>query len=620
MSNVLIFYPEMKNLLLTLLFLQVLFCATGQTQSAASYLNITRPGGGPIVTSDVIEIRAVISVPSGTTLTGLKYTEAVPTGTSYNSNTLKAVTNEGQVYGTVASSNTGNFTDAVADGTDRAQIVGSTVTFFIGAGATPSAGGTIVGGTDQPNFFSSQTILMLTYRVTITASSGTNINFGGGTFSTTGIPATIRLSPIQITVQPNVLACTTTAPANLITDASNGTFGSGTTQNAGASTVVTGFTYTNILANNPGDGQYSIVKNTSYNQSTGKVFGAWDIFGDHNGTNGTAAGNTASPSGTTGGYMLVVNASYAPSKVFNSSTISVSTNTNYTLSFWVRNICPSCGVDPATGSNPTPKIPGVKPNLAFGFSGTDYYSTGEISYTNNWQKRSFTFNSGSNTALALFIRNNAPGGGGNDWVIDDITLNTCNTAVVLPVQLESFTASVNKQLVDLDWVTHNELNVAAYFIERSYNGSEFKSIGQVKASGTNQGVLKYNYKDDITAVPATTLYYRLKITDRDGTYKYSPVILVKTQVSLSNQIIINPNPVYQGNTSVRFHSSFNGLTQIRIIDLAGKILLQQSFNARTGNNTVAINNLSVLLKGTYIMQVINQYETMNAKFSVVDGR
>jgi Secretion system C-terminal sorting domain len=619
----------MKNLLLTLLFLQVLLCATGQVQTAPSYSNITRPGGGPILTGDVLEIRAVISVPNGTTISGLGYTDVVPANTTYNTGTLRAITNEAIVYGTVTTSNTGNFTDATGD--DRAQRVGANIRFYVGTGATSAVGGSITGGTTQPRFYNVQTIITLAYRVTVTGTTGTIINLGGGTFSYTnssGSPVTVVLTPNSINVQPNIVACTSVASANLITDAVNGSFGIGTVQNGGASPVVTGFTYKNIAAGAPQDGEYSIVKNTSPTQYTGavpagsdKVHTVFDIFGDHDGTNGTTTGNAPSASGAKAGYMLVVNASHAPSTVFTTATPTpVTPNTNYTLSFWLRNICPSCGADPAINGATSPASPGVKPNLAFGINGKDYYSTGEIAYTNAWVKRSFTFNSGVASSLTLSIRNNAPGGGGNDWVIDDINLNTCNTVVVLPVQLESFTAAVNKQLVDLDWVAHNELNVAAYLIERSYNGSEFKSIGQVKASGTNQGILKYNYKDDITAVPATTLYYRLKITDRDGTYKYSPVVLVKTQSAISNQIIINPNPVYQGNTNVRFHSSFNGLTQIHIIDVTGKILLQQSFNARTGNNSVAINNLSVLLKGTYIMQVINQYETMNAKFSVVGGR
>ena len=79
---------------------------------------------------------------------------------------------------------------------------------------------------------------------------------------------------------------------------------------------------------------------------------------------------------------------------------------------------------------------GVQPNLAFQVNGTDYYTTGNMRYsgttptgsdsTNSWVKRGFTYLTGiTQTSFTLTIRNNAPGGGGNDWALDDINVATC---------------------------------------------------------------------------------------------------------------------------------------------------------------------------------------------------
>jgi hypothetical protein len=69
---------------------------------------------------------------------------------------------------------------------------------------------------------------------------------------------------------------------------------------------------------------------------------------------------------------------------------------------------------------------GVYPNITFEVDGLDYYSTGNVKYTGQWVKKGFTFLTGpSQTSFTLKFFNNAPGGGGNDWALDDIAVATC---------------------------------------------------------------------------------------------------------------------------------------------------------------------------------------------------
>jgi hypothetical protein len=122
------------------------------------------------------------------------------------------------------------------------------------------------------------------------------------------------------------------------------------------------------------------------------------------------------------------------------------TDTYYEISAWVKNICSMCGSD-STGKSgfnagyiptATGDSSGVRPNLAFEVNGIDYYSTGDILYQgiggtaansdtmNNWVRRSFIYKTSSTeTNFKFTIRNNAPGGGGNDWALDDISIRTC---------------------------------------------------------------------------------------------------------------------------------------------------------------------------------------------------
>ncbi|MEQ1797846.1 MAG: T9SS type A sorting domain-containing protein, partial [Lacibacter sp.] len=69
----------------------------------------------------------------------------------------------------------------------------------------------------------------------------------------------------------------------------------------------------------------------------------------------------------------------------------------------------------------------------FQINGVDYYTSGNIDYANTWGewvKKGFVFKTGAGqTSLTISIKNNAPGGGGNDWAMDDIAFATCLPAL-----------------------------------------------------------------------------------------------------------------------------------------------------------------------------------------------
>jgi trimeric autotransporter adhesin len=261
---------------------------------------------------------------------------------------------------------------------------------------------------------------------------------------------------------PNAVSAT-----NALGAESNGTFGtpSGTplARNRGTTPYIgTGYTYMPFTATGgPNDYFYGIANNTSQtfttvntwlkpDASTYRVFKFWDITGDHTGASNPAMGNpacdTTKPVSPTNpcGYMLVINSAYRADTAFTYTVNNLCPNTYYELSAWFKNICYKCGADSlgrsATTSGYIPSAPGdssgVRPNIAFDVNGSDYYTTGEIRYTgvtptgsdstNQWVKRGFVYLTGpTETSFLLTLRNNAPGGGGNDWALDDIAVNTC---------------------------------------------------------------------------------------------------------------------------------------------------------------------------------------------------
>lgn len=582
-----------------------------QVQTAASYIDVSQPGGGPIQTGDILEIRGIISVPSGTTVTGLTYTSTVPGSTTYQTGTLTAETDEGVVVGGIT--NTGTYTDAVGD--DRGQIVGSAVTIYMGNGATSAAGGTIIGGTTTPTFYGAQTILMAAYRVKVTGASGATFNVNGVIkYSVGGVPTTATLSSIQVAVAVKSV-CTTPGPTNYLTVATNGTFGSGTTQNGAAVVQVQGFTYVALSANQPSDGFYSVVNNNSPTGYTGttptnaeRVFGDWDVIGDHTGST-TGTGNPPAAVGALGGYMLAVNGSYAPSDFFTTTVSGLTTNTEYTISFWVYNLCPDCGANPSTGG--ASGTPGVLPNIAFSISNTDYYNTGQLAYSGQWIEGSFTFNSGAFTAYPINLRNNAPGGGGNDFAIDDISFSTCLT--VLPLTLLSFEGSQEPGGVVLNWQTSNEENTAYFVVERNAGNDEFDSIGRVAASSQAEGST-YHFTDN-TAPQVKEIQYRLRMVGIDGNFTYSPVVVVAGAALPAQTINLAPNPSHTAAT-LYLQAEAPGTVQISLWSMAGARVQVQTNTVSKGQNALAIESIGRLAKGIYVVKMVSGNQTASTKLLV----
>ncbi len=78
----------------------------------------------------------------------------------------------------------------------------------------------------------------------------------------------------------------------------------------------------------------------------------------------------------------------------------------------------------------------------------------------------------------------------------------------------------------LQWKTADEVNTAAFEVERSSNGIDYTTIGVVEAVG--HGANSYSATDK--APLAGNNYYRLKMKDIDGRFKESRVVLVKHTV------------------------------------------------------------------------------------------
>jgi hypothetical protein len=138
----------------------------------------------------------------------------------------------------------------------------------------------------------------------------------------------------------------------------------------------------------------------------------------------------------------------------------------------------------------------------------------------------------------------------------------------LPVELARFTAASSGEAVTLRWSTTSEENNAGFDVERSTDGETFTTIGFEPGVGTTEEAQSYRFVDR-EAPFATTLFYRLRQVDTDGTFEYSPVVEVEVTPSAVALLPVAPNPV-SASARLRYELPEATAVRLQVFDLLGR--------------------------------------------------
>ncbi|MFC4231637.1 S8 family serine peptidase [Parasediminibacterium paludis] len=181
------------------------------------------------------------------------------------------------------------------------------------------------------------------------------------------------------------------------------------------------------------------------------------------------------------------------------------------------------------------------------------------------------------------------------------------TPTNLPLNLLAFEAKPQGNTVLLNWQTANEVNTAYFSIERSIDGSNFINAGKVSAKGDGG----YSFTDDLSnsnQQQVSPIYYRLQMVDKDGRFAYSKIVAVSIN---SQQSALTIYPIPATNTLyVQLNSTKATNSTFQVLNMQGKVLVQQPIAIRIGTNTFSVAS-NILARGNYIIKVIG--ETVYAK-------
>ncbi len=299
----------------------------------------------------------------------------------------------------------------------------------------------------------------------------------------------IVTGPWGLSAQPSV--CQGNLGENIFTE---GDFGSGTdVLRPDDPGIAPGYNY--VRSTPPSDGSYVITNNSG---RWTNIYGTWLEIPD----------NSNDPNG----YMMVVNADFTPGLFYNQQVDGLCSNTLYEFSADVINMIRREVTDH------------IKPNVSFLIDDEEVFTTGEIPQDENWHTYGFTFTTGpGQTTVQLSLRNNAPGGIGNDLALDNISFRPCGPeALILPRDVANICEDGDP--IDLAaTINGDQYDTPAYQWQSSFDdGSTWENI-----DGANGSVFTH------TELSSGFYHYRFLLANED--------------VNLDNvkcRVISNPKVVY----------------------------------------------------------------------------
>jgi hypothetical protein len=178
---------------------------------------------------------------------------------------------------------------------------------------------------------------------------------------------------------------------------------------------------------------------------------------------------------------------------------------------------------------------------------------------------------------------------------------------VLPVKFINASATLLNQheaLVKWQVATPME-NAASFEIEFSVDGRSWSKAGTLTIDNFSKG----NWQFTHTNIPTGNLYYRIKQIDKDGSFTYSRIVLLKNNIK-GGGYVIYPNPA---NNYIAISTGYDAVNKaaVQLFDATGRLLLIKTITS--SNEEI---NTTTYPRGTYMLRIVNEEEVVTYKVVV----
>ncbi|MBI9065964.1 MAG: fibronectin type III domain-containing protein [Salinivirgaceae bacterium] len=178
----------------------------------------------------------------------------------------------------------------------------------------------------------------------------------------------------------------------------------------------------------------------------------------------------------------------------------------------------------------------------------------------------------------------------------------------LPIELASFDALPKLSSVEILWTTLSEENNDYFTLEKSKDATNWIAFAKVNGAHFSNELIAYKYVDNKPF--AGVSYYRLKQTDFDGKYSYSPIKAVN-MTDIDSKLLLASYNSFDEILVIENKIQDNLSVEISIYSSSSTKVIYASKSLVEGYNAIYLNHLE---KGYYIAVIKNKFETITQSF------
>lgn len=182
----------------------------------------------------------------------------------------------------------------------------------------------------------------------------------------------------------------------------------------------------------------------------------------------------------------------------------------------------------------------------------------------------------------------------DNTILSKAAIDNFSSSGFTETDLQSFTGEITPlQTVQLNWTTSLEINSDYFIVEKSNDNIHFTAIDSVAAINTGRFMINYKSKDNNPSQGIN--FYRLKMVDILGNYKYSQLVVIR--LTNSTVPLIFPNPA---TNDVNILQGTDAIQTVSIYDLSGRLMMR---NNNDNKNTLINIKLYNLARSVYIVEI-----------------
>ncbi len=198
---------------------------------------------------------------------------------------------------------------------------------------------------------------------------------------------------------------------------------------------------------------------------------------------------------------------------------------------------------------------------------------------------------------------------------DTLAILRFNDCDLLDKNLTEFSGVLNKNSASLYWrVNHNE-QINSFTLEYSLDKNNFV-LAETVSPADESGPLAYSSNHDVSNINSTIIYYRLRLTGKNGRVVYSNIVSVRISSAIKSGLLIYPNPSVSEKLFASVSSLKGGEAEYIITDINSKTISHKKIILYAGNNTISLSELDNSQPGAYFIKMIVDENTFIQKIII----